>query len=247
MKRSEMNRCISRALEYFDKAHIVLTEEEKARIEVADFDLGIVENVGLQLLVYVNTMRVCAKEMVLFPGQSCPEHWHVPTDGLPGPGEVRDAFSPQFPFIIESFGATVTSAVRLQDSAPDFRHWLGHTAADILMLTGGSSTSDVDWVRRTLAELGATYIFESVAIRPGHPALAALLPDGRLVLGLPGNPLAAHVALYSYLPAVLAGIFGQPLAQLPTGTLTAAVPGYSTKDLRLIPVTIEVTPGNKTY
>lgn len=88
MKRSEMNRCISRALEYFDKAHIVLTEEEKARIEVADFDLGIVENVGLQLLVYVNTMRVCAKEMVLFPGQSCPEHWHVPTDGLPGKEET---------------------------------------------------------------------------------------------------------------------------------------------------------------
>lgn len=165
------------------------------------------------------------------------------TDGLPGPGEVRDAFSPQFPFIIESFGATVTSAVRLQDSAPDFHRWLGHTAADILMLTGGSSTSDVDWVRRTLAELGATYIFESVAIRPGHPALAALLPDGHLVLGLPGNPLAAHVALYCYLPAVLSGIFGQSLPQLPTGTLTAAVPGYNKKDLRLIPVTVEATPG----
>jgi len=83
-----MNRCISRALEYYEKAHIVLTEEEKTRIEVADFDLGIVENVGLQLLVYVNTMRVCAKEMVLFPGQSCPEHWHVPTDGLPGKEET---------------------------------------------------------------------------------------------------------------------------------------------------------------
>lgn len=175
------------------------------------------------------------------------------TGGLPGAGEVRDAFSPQFPFIIESFGATVTSAVRLPDSAPYFHHWLGQTSADILMLTGGSSTSDVDWVRRTLAELGASYIFESVAIRPGHPALAALLPDGRLVLGLPGNPLAAHVALYSYLPAVIAGMFAEPLAQLPTGTLIAAVPGYSKKDLRLIPVTIEgtargirLTPRDKT-
>ena len=88
MKRSEMNRCISRALEYYEKAHIVLTEQEKASIEVADFDLGIVENVGLQLLVYVNTQRVCAKEMVLFPGQSCPEHWHVPTDGMPGKEET---------------------------------------------------------------------------------------------------------------------------------------------------------------
>ena len=88
MKRSEMNRCIDRALEYYEKAHIVLTEQEKASIEVADFDLGMVENVGLQLLVYVNTQRVCAKEMVLFPGQSCPEHWHVPTDGMPGKEET---------------------------------------------------------------------------------------------------------------------------------------------------------------
>ena len=88
MKRSEMNRCIARALEYYEKAHIVLTEQEKASIEVADFGLGIVENVGLQLLVYVNTQRVCAKEMVLFPGQSCPEHWHVPTQGAPGKEET---------------------------------------------------------------------------------------------------------------------------------------------------------------
>ena len=83
-----MNRCIARALEYYEKAHIVLTEQEKASIEVADFGLGIVENVGLQLLVYVNTQRVCAKEMVLFPGQSCPEHWHVPTQGAPGKEET---------------------------------------------------------------------------------------------------------------------------------------------------------------
>ena len=88
MKRSEMNRCIARALEYYEKAHIVLTEQEKASIEVADFGLGIVENVGLQLLVYVNTQRVCAKDMVLFPGQSCPEHWHVPTQGAPGKEET---------------------------------------------------------------------------------------------------------------------------------------------------------------
>ena len=48
--------------------------------------------------------------------------------------------------------------------------------------------------------MGATYLFESVDVRPGHPALAARLPvpetgpnsgRERFVLGLPGNPLAA--------------------------------------------------------
>ena len=68
------------AVEYtikaFENAGIVVTEEEKARIEVADLGLGILEDVGLQLLTYVNTEKCCAKEMVLMPYQTCPEHLH---------------------------------------------------------------------------------------------------------------------------------------------------------------------------
>ena len=47
MKRSEMEKCVARALEFYEKAAIVLTPEEKANIEVADFDLGRVNEVGL--------------------------------------------------------------------------------------------------------------------------------------------------------------------------------------------------------
>ena len=84
MKRSEMEKCAARALEAYARANIVLTAGEKARIEVADFGLGRVEEVGLELITYVNTDRVCAKEMVLFPYQTCPEHRHVETNGQPG-------------------------------------------------------------------------------------------------------------------------------------------------------------------
>ena len=72
-----------RAIEYFERAGIVVTDEEKQRIEVADFDLGELERTGLQLLVYVNTVRCCAKELVLFPRQTCPEHRHPPVEGKP--------------------------------------------------------------------------------------------------------------------------------------------------------------------
>lgn len=81
MTRQEFEKHVKLALEYYEKAGIVLTEEEKKNIEVADLGLGMVEKVGLQLLTYINTERVCAKEMVLIPGQTCPEHKHVPTDG----------------------------------------------------------------------------------------------------------------------------------------------------------------------
>lgn len=69
------------AVEYvagvFEKAGIVITPEERGRIEVADFGLGMLGEVGLQLLVYINTERCCAKEMVLKPFQTCPEHRHA--------------------------------------------------------------------------------------------------------------------------------------------------------------------------
>jgi D-lyxose ketol-isomerase len=67
---------------------IVLTDEERDSIEVADFGLGRLRETGLQLLVYVNTDRHCAKELVLFPGQTCAEHRHPPFDGTPGKEET---------------------------------------------------------------------------------------------------------------------------------------------------------------
>ncbi len=88
MKRSELNKCAARAIEYYEKAHIVLTDKEKARIEVADFGLNKVDALGLEILTYINTDRVCAKEMVLFPHQTCPEHRHVPTAGQEGKEET---------------------------------------------------------------------------------------------------------------------------------------------------------------
>lgn len=88
MKRAIYERQVQRALEYYEKAGIVLSDEEKKNIEVVDHNLGNVDAVGLQLLTYVNTQRVCAKEMVLTPFQTCPEHLHVPTDGMEGKEET---------------------------------------------------------------------------------------------------------------------------------------------------------------
>ena len=77
-----------KVMEYFDRASIAMTENEKKEIEIADFGLNDIENVGLQLVIYINTDRVCAKEMVLLPGQVCPEHRHAPFDSYPGKEET---------------------------------------------------------------------------------------------------------------------------------------------------------------
>ncbi len=77
-----------RAVEYTRKAGIVLTAGEKAGIEVADFGLGSPDKIGLEIIVYVNTSRCCAKELMLFPGQTCAEHRHPPLGSDPGKEET---------------------------------------------------------------------------------------------------------------------------------------------------------------
>lgn len=88
MKRDIYEKQVASALEMYEKASIILNDDEKKRIEVVDFELGRVNEVGLQILTYINTERVCAKEMVLLPGQTCPEHKHVPTNGMQGKEET---------------------------------------------------------------------------------------------------------------------------------------------------------------
>jgi D-lyxose ketol-isomerase len=88
ISREEHERAQAYALEQLAAAGIELTAAERDAIEVADFGLGRLQEIGLQLLVYVNTDRYCAKELVLSPGQLCPEHRHPPFDGGPGKEET---------------------------------------------------------------------------------------------------------------------------------------------------------------
>ena len=76
------------AAERLEAAGIALTDAERAAIEVADFGLSRLREIGLQILVYVNADRYCAKELVLYPGQTCPEHRHPPFAGTPGKEET---------------------------------------------------------------------------------------------------------------------------------------------------------------
>jgi molybdopterin molybdotransferase len=62
--------------------------------------------------------------------------------------------------------------------------------------------------------LGATVLIDGVRMRPGHPVMVARLVDGRLMLCLPGNPLAAMLVLASLGVPLIDGMLGRPLAPL---------------------------------
>ncbi len=60
------------------KAGIALRDDEVENIEICDYELDRYDEIGTAIVIYVNTKRCCAKEMVLEPNQLCPEHRHPP-------------------------------------------------------------------------------------------------------------------------------------------------------------------------
>lgn len=86
--RSQVKIAQTKAAHLLEQVGICLTPAEREQIEIAEFGLGELERTGLELVVYVNTDRYCAKELVLFPGQTCPEHRHPPVGNDPGKMET---------------------------------------------------------------------------------------------------------------------------------------------------------------
>lgn len=85
--RTEYRDARERMLKYLKRAGIVVTPQEADRVEVADFGLSDLKRLGLFLITYVNTERVCSKELVLLPRQTCPEHRHPPLPQFGDPGK----------------------------------------------------------------------------------------------------------------------------------------------------------------
>lgn len=65
--------------------------------------------------------------------------------------------------------------------------------ADILVITGGVSVGDRDFVKMAIEELGGTVTFWKVNMKPGKPLAFAML-QGKPIFALPGNPVAAMVS-----------------------------------------------------
>ena len=89
MKIKEVNVIRRKAFKFLKTAGIAVKAAEQEKIEVTDFGLNDIGHIGLELLTYENNDRYCAKELVLFPHQICPEHRHPPlNDQTPGKRET---------------------------------------------------------------------------------------------------------------------------------------------------------------
>lgn len=155
--------------------------------------------------------------------------------GIPRPGEVRDAFSDSLPALISGWGGAVNHCDRLHDDYRAVEQWIDTSSERLLILTGGSGGSGQDFARRVIEQKATRILASSVEMRPGHPTLLAELPNDRLVLALPGNPLAAYTALYSFAPVALAGLMGREEPAVHDARVAMTVGPLSMSGVRLIP------------
>ncbi len=156
--------------------------------------------------------------------------------GIPRPGRVRDALGPLVPPWLAAAGARANPPIRVADTHRGLLDEIEDSTADVIVTTGSTAAGPVDFVHDVLDHLGVHWLVDGVQVRPGHPMLLAVLPDGRPFIGLPGNPLAAVSGLVTLVTPVIDTMRGaspaRRLARL--AETTSAHPN----DTRLIPVVL---------
>jgi molybdopterin molybdotransferase len=110
-------------------------------------------------------------------------------------GRVRDALGPMLSAWLPALGLEVVARRHVPDSFEALAGALASSTADLTVTTGSTAHGPVDHLHGVLASSGASLVVDGVAVRPGHPQVLAVRPDGRPIVGLPGNPLAAATAL----------------------------------------------------
>ncbi|MGU3431496.1 NTP transferase domain-containing protein [Actinomycetes bacterium M1A6_2h] len=149
-------------------------------------------------------------------------------------GQIRDSIGPVLPNFLRACGFRPDGQVHTLDSEGGFDVTL--TAAsdvDVVVVVGATGRGAADRLRGALHRAGARIVVGSIACRPGGSSVVAVLPDRRVVVGLPGNPYAAVATLLCLGPSIAAALTGVVSANPRSGRLTNPPP--TTTATRLVP------------
>jgi len=157
--------------------------------------------------------------------------------GIPEVGLVRDAIGPALPSMLSWSGVVASVVDHVPDGAGALLSRLESADAELVLVSGSSSAGLGDHLEKCLHDLGAQPVVRSVACAPGRTQSLWRLPDGRLLVGLPGNPLAAVVAYLTLVDPVCAGLLDAALPAMATVAECDASP-HPTRT-RLVPVRVD--------
>ncbi|MCX7705254.1 MAG: D-lyxose/D-mannose family sugar isomerase [bacterium] len=129
-----------KTLKILQKAGIIIRKDEIDSMEITDLGLGKPEIIGAQIIVYVNNERYCAKEIILLPGQTCPEHRHGPL-GPDNPGKMETFRCRWGKVYLMIPGKTVLD---IKAKVPDFRKEYFTVFNEIILSPGDQYTIPPD-------------------------------------------------------------------------------------------------------
>lgn len=158
-----------------------------------------------------------------------------------GPGQIYNSNGPQLAAQL----AAMRCPSRLFGAVPDLPDALRASIASaleacrVVLLTGGVSEGDFDYVPASLAALGAQVLFHGVSIKPGKPALFARLGE-RFLFGLPGNPVSTFVIFELFVKELLYRLMGIDWSPASfAAELGQAIRRGSTERTEFLPVRLE--------
>ncbi|MEW6144653.1 MAG: gephyrin-like molybdotransferase Glp [Thermodesulfobacteriota bacterium] len=172
-----------------------------AGVEITPAAVGFLAELGIERV----KVRKMPKVSVIVTG----EELVGPEEDLT-PGKIRDTNSVTLKSALAGEKVKLISAERIADVRSDIEERIkkGLVSSDVLIITGGVSVGDYDFVKDTLGAAGVEKIFWGVSQRPGGPMFFGRASDA-LVFGLPGNPASTLVCYYEYVRPVLRKMIGK--------------------------------------
>lgn len=115
------------------------------------------------------------------------------------PGKIMNSNGPMLKALCSQHELDVRDIISIKDDYAETVKALQNAlqAADIILLSGGVSAGEFDYVTKALSEGGLTIHFNRVAVKPGKPMTFAA-KENKLVFGLPGNPVSVFLMFHLF-------------------------------------------------
>jgi len=133
----------------------------------------------------------------------------LPADGPILPHQIRDSNSYALQSLLKKYNIELQHKLLIPDDKSQLMDAVAKgLESDILILSGGVSMGDADFVPEILRANGVKNIFHKIQIKPGKPLWFGKKENGSIVFGLPGNPMSCMAGFKVFIEPFLRAIMG---------------------------------------
>ncbi len=160
----------------------------------------------------------------------------------PGPGKIRNSNAWQLMAQIRNVNciANYMGIVPDTEEETDLAISKALEENDVVILTGGVSMGDFDFVPKVMKKNNVDIRFQKVAVKPGRPTVFGVT-EKSYIFGLPGNPVSSYINFEVFVKPLLYKLMGHDYRPVEL-TLPMAADYRRKKADRLEWVPVDITP-----